>query len=457
MNVPARYLQNMQKLLGDEFDAYVASFSLPVKHGLRINLLKENVRSKVEGLPFVDKKIPFADRGYFIDAQAKASLHPYYAAGLYYLQEPSAMLPSDRLPIEEGDLVLDLCAAPGGKATDLLGKLNGSGILLANDISASRVQALLKNLELAGGTNYLVCAESPSKLATLYPETFDKILVDAPCSGEGMFRRDPSLIKDWESKGPAYYTGIQQEILRDAVSMLKPGGMLLYSTCTFSLEEDEDQILKLLAKHQELHPVPVAGGNGLASGFNGLGEALRVFPHKLDGEGHFLILLQKEDNADKHPSAYTSPMKSDGKGQLSAELKDFLSLMHGFADPERIVIKNGHVYLMPKGYERIYRPGIRFLRTGLLLGELDPKGHFKSDQALAMALKPSGFENVIRYELSDPLIEKYLRGETLPYEDGGRIGAKGDVLICVEDYPLGFAKINGNTLKNRLRPGFRRL
>ena len=260
-----------------------------------MNTLKLSPEEFLEFSPWKLSPVPWTKNGFYYDSQDRPSRHPAYFAGLYYLQEPSAMTPAAMLPVEPGDKVLDVCAAPGGKSTELAAKLKGEGLLVSNDISYSRARALLKNLELTGAANIAVVSEEPEKLAEVWPEFFDKILVDAPCSGEGMFRRDDDMVKDWTSRGPEYYSPIQRRILEQAVAMLKPGGMLLYSTCTFSRLEDEDNVNFLLESHPEMELVPfnLASVPGSADGI-GLNGCMRLFPHRMKGEGHFLALLRKK-------------------------------------------------------------------------------------------------------------------------------------------------------------------
>ncbi len=452
MDVPEQYMQKMQTLLGDGFRDYAASFSMPSHHGLRVNPLRKNACEKILRLPFLLGKIDYVENGYYVDPEGKPSAHPYYAAGLYYLQEPSAMLPADRLPVYQGDLILDLCAAPGGKSTALLAKLNGSGLLVANDISASRARPLVKNLELYGGTNYFVTAEDPKKLSGTYGQIFDKILVDAPCSGEGMFRRDPSLIRDWETRGPDYYAPLQKEILSEAVSMLRPGGMLLYSTCTFSTQENEEQILNLLEEYPQLHSVKIPARDGLCEGFLGLTDAVRAFPHKLKGEGHFLALLRKDGREDAQTDhGITSAAVKNAK--LPSELLCFLDGILHDINKDRILILQEQVYLMPEGYERIMRSTIRFLRTGLLLGSIK-NNRFKPSQALALSLHADDYRFVLNLPSEDERVKRYLRGETIPTDLPDETNGH-DILICADGYALGFGKKNGQQLKNGLNPAFR--
>ena len=452
MQLPEQYLQKIHELLGEESDAFTASFLMPANHALRVNTLKTTDERLLSLLGMCPEKVPFADHGYYADGDRKLSADPLYFAGLYYLQEPSAMLPAHFLPVSPGDLVLDLCAAPGGKSTQILSKLNGTGVLLSNDISASRAQALLKNLELTGAANYFVSAEDPHKLASVYGVLFDKILVDAPCSGEGMFRKDPALIKSWQERGPKYYAPLQEEILETAFSLLKPGGQLVYSTCTFSPLENEANILKLLEGHPDLHPVALPHEHGLSEGLMGLHEAVRAYPHRIRGEGHFVVLLQKDkrEAASPVPGSFVS---SDLR--LPDALRDYLSIERLQADENRILTLQDHVYLLPKGGEVLYRKGLRFLRTGLLLGSIDRHGRFKPDQALAMALCGDDLQRCVDLPAKDERVRRYLRGETVFVSDEECRVKTGDVLFCTHGFPLGFARTENGRLKNGLRPGWR--
>ncbi len=453
MNLPEQYVQNMQTLLGDEYQAYDTSFSMPAYRGMRPNLLRKDAEEKCAALPFSEEKIPFVKHGYYISEDARPAKHPYYAGGLYYLQEPSAMLPADRLPVHKGDLVLDLCAAPGGKATELLAKLGGSGLLLANDISASRAKALVKNLVMAGGRNFFVSVMEPLQLAETVGPVFDRILLDAPCSGEGMFRRDPALIKDWMEKGPSYYAPVQRHLLEAAVSLLKGGGSLMYSTCTFSTLENEANILDLLKTHPELHPVKIECSDGMSEGLMGLSQAARCFPHRMKGEGHFLCLLEKEKTDDSGVWQNMS-MRSEITWKLPDALEAFLQKIRFDIDRNRLIVQNHNVYYLPLGYEKFYRSSIRFLRTGILLGELDAKGRFRPDQAMAMTLQKDEFASVIDFDVEDERVMRYLRGESVFLEAHEQNNCNGDVLILTDNIPLGFAKAENGRLKNRLQPGF---
>ena len=253
MNLPVTFEEKMRGLLGGEMDAYLACYEEPRYYGLRVNTNKISVEEFRKICPFELRQIPWIENGFYYDGERLSpAKHPYYFAGLYYLQEPSAMTPANRLPVEPGDKVLDVCAAPGGKATELGARLCGKGLLVANDISSSRAKGLLKNIEVFGIGNVAVLCEEPGRLEGCFPEFFDKILIDAPCSGEGMFRKDKKMVKAWEEHGPEYFSNIQKSIVTQAAGMLKKGGMMLYSTCTFDSRENEEIIANLRKEYPEI-------------------------------------------------------------------------------------------------------------------------------------------------------------------------------------------------------------
>lgn len=450
MNLPEKYTEAMKELLGSEYDAYLESFQENRLFGLRVNNLKISTEDFLKISPFALTPIPWIENGFFYKEEEKPAKHPYYYAGLYYLQEPSAMTPANLLPVEEGDRILDMCAAPGGKSTELLSKLNHTGLLISNDISASRAKALLKNIELFGAENVVVTNEDPAKLQSLYPEYFDKILIDAPCSGEGMFRKDNKLIKAWEKNGPEFYGAIQREIILKGADMLKPGGVMMYSTCTFSKYEDEGTIQYLLENRPEMSVIPASDYEGFSHGFDGLSDCIRIFPHKMPGEGHFLALLKKSENADEidyRPDEYK-------KEKLAEELLEFLSMIKRPLNQNRIQMAQERAYLMPEGFHD--SRGLRKLRAGLLLGEVK-KNRFEPSQALAMALKMEEFSQVIQLSAEDVNVIKYLKGETLELSELGAQPHAGNGwnLVCVDGYPLGFGKLNQGTLKNKYHAGWR--
>lgn len=302
MQLPEKFLKTMEQILGEEYGAFLESFDGKRQFGLRVNTAKMKLEEFERIAPFHLSKIPWIADGYFYEEEDAPAKHPFYAAGLYYLQEPSAMTPASRLSVTPGERVLDLCAAPGGKATALGAKLQGEGLLVANDINNARAKALLRNLELFGISNAFVTNEPPHILAEHYPEYFDKIMVDAPCSGEGMFRKNPAVVEAWQEKGPEYFSRLQRDIILYAADMLRPGGRMLYSTCTFSPLENESVITHLLRERPEMEVIPMEDYEGFAEGLTAFdGEQFhescrlcrRIFPHRMAGEGHFLALLYK--------------------------------------------------------------------------------------------------------------------------------------------------------------------
>ena len=460
--LPEAFLLKMQELLGEEFGQYLESFKEEWKPGLRVNTLKLSPGELAELVPWNLEPVPWADNGFYYDGTLdgevlRPSKHPAYYAGLYYLQEPSAMTPAAMLPVVPGDRVLDLCAAPGGKSTELASKLKGRGMLVSNDISYSRARALLKNLELAGAANICVTSEAPEKLAGVWPEFFDKILVDAPCSGEGMFRRDEDMVKDWNEKGPEYYVPIQRQILSQAAAMLRPGGYMLYSTCTFSVEEDEENVAYVLEEfpQMQLCCLDLDKGPGACGGF-GLSGCMRLFPHRLKGEGHFLALMRKK-GGDDGGKEILPPMDPGTAGkrvravEKEEELDAFLRQSGAEWDYERIVIHQDNAYYLPEGLA--WNLPLRFLRTGLFLGELK-KGRFEPSQALAMSMKAGQFPNTVSFPGGDSRVLRYLKGETISLE-GDEGPVKGWCLAAMEGFPLGWAKGTGMSLKNKYYPGWR--
>lgn len=460
MKLPDSFEAKMKTLLKEEFDDYISCYEKPRFYGLRVNTGKISVEEFQEISPFPITPIPWIENGFYYDgAEVSPGKHPYYAAGLYYLQEPSAMTPANRLPILPGEKVLDLCAAPGGKATELGAKLKGEGLLIANDISSSRAKGLLKNLELFGIGNLMVLSEEPGKLVRYFPEYFHKILIDAPCSGEGMFRKDKKMIRAWEEHGPDYFAKIQKNILLQAAAMLRPGGMILYSTCTFDEKENEQAVAFLLKECPEFTIQPMEGYHGFSSGIpemadipmESLKETVRIFPHRLDGEGHYLALLKKEGAPEESEDAKRDKPKGR-KAEVPSELADFFQDVSWELQKDRLEIHGEKVYYMPSDVPDL--SGARFLRTGLLLGEWK-KRRFEPSQAFAMHLKKQDYKKTLDFRSSDERVLKYLKGETLEVSDLVSSSEKGWYLICVDGYPLGWGKLSSGTLKNKYLAGWR--
>lgn len=429
--LPDKFLNAMKSLLKDEYDDYLACFDSPQIHSLRVNTSKISVDRFKEIFPYNLEQVPWCKDGFYFD-DLSISKHPYYYAGLYYLQEASAMLPAEVLPIEEGDIVLDACAAPGGKSLKLLDKLNNTGLLISNDISISRANALLRNIERAGFSNYYVIAKDIIELEEHFPKYFDKILLDAPCSGEGMFRKDKALIESWKERDSEYFSPIQKRLIQACINMLKDGGKLVYSTCTFDVREDEEIIQYALDNNSNIKLLPIEKYDGFKDANDGYG--VKLFPHRIKGEGHYVCLLQKDGNSHK----------CESRVMAKTDISFINELNKRFYDGIFETINDCIYFLKP-----INTKGIRVLRSGLLLGK-ETKYGFEPSQQLAMNLKIKEYNNVLNLKSSDNLVEKYLKGETIETNSN----LNGMVLVCVDDCPLGFAKAKNGVLKNKIDKGW---
>lgn len=480
--LPQDYLNRMERQMGGQFGAFLASCDSQGYSGLRVNTGKIAAEEFCSRVPFQLSPVPWTKNGFYYDKEEPVTKHPYYYAGLYYIQEPSAMLPASRLPVQPGDIVLDLCAAPGGKATELSSLLQGSGLLVANDASASRAKALVKNLALWGAPNCCITGDTPQRLLEQFGCCFDKILVDAPCSGEGMFRRDSGLIDAWKERGPEYYAPLQKEILDCAVQMLKPGGMLAYSTCTFSQEENEEVVSELLSRYPELEMVQPELAGGFAPGSAPCEKSIRIWPHRVKGEGHFFALLGKrgpeeprqeisghvpcpaETVSDRASMAkYSSSQIRQDHSRIPEQIMDFLTLIPEHIWENTVYGQIGEQCFLLPPYHLPKR--LRYLRTGIMLGTLK-KGRFEPGQALAMLLREKDFPCVLNLPQSDGRTVRYLKGETLELtrDEEEKLsqsmkrmvpGVKGWTLICVDGFALGWGKYVEDTVRNKYYPGWR--
>lgn len=469
-DLPQSFLDSMKEILGEDYEAFLAGFDGQRQYGLRVNTLKMNLEEFERIAPFHLKKVPWISNGYFYEAEDAPAKHPFYSAGLYYLQEPSAMTPASRLKVQPGERVLDLCAAPGGKATELGAALQGEGLLVANDINTARARALLRNLELFGISNSFVTNEPPHVLAERFPEFFHKIMVDAPCSGEGMFRKNPAVVDSWQEKGPEYFSKLQREIIVQAADMLLPGGMMFYSTCTFSPLENEKTITHLLKERPDMEVIPMEDYEGFAEGLTSYrGEVFdescklcrRIWPHKMSGEGHFMALLHKKSGTQQQvqqtvsqSSIWWEKCKGLNKEQKAAA-KDFFSHVNIAYDGKRIDVRGDNLYYLPA--PKYDGRGLHFLRNGLFMGEFKKK-RFEPSQPFALALHAQDFDQVLDFPADDERLSRYLRGETLDVSDliAGEKKRKGWQLVMVAGHPLGFGKLVNNNLKNKYPAGWRK-
>ena len=461
--LPKAFVDNMKRMLGEDgFREYELSLGKGLRHALRVNTNKISVSDFISICPAELTPVPWCKNGFYYDEDSfQASKHPYYYAGLYYLQEPSAMLPASVLPVEEGDRVLDICAAPGGKSTELLQHIGRTGYLVSNDISASRAKALLKNLEVFGAENILITCESPDRISEAFPAYFDKILIDAPCSGEGMFRKSSAMISSWNEDRPSEFSDIQISILKEIVKALKPGGMILYSTCTFNSLEDERKVEYLLSLNDRFRLVPFETFEGFVPGNNEWGgtnipdidRTMHLFPHMVEGEGHYVALIGSEQDTDGEEYISTVPDHMIKKTKLTDEIKDFLGHMNKAYDKDRFELQGERLFYIPNGCPEA--AGLRILRRGVLFGE-QKKNRFEPSQALAMTFRPSDFDNSLILSADDVRINKYLHGETieLTSEEAGSL-TDGYILICVDGFSLGFGKLSKGVIKNKYLPGWR--
>lgn len=469
-DLPQSFLDSMKEILGEDYEAFLAGFDGQRQYGLRVNTLKMNLEEFERIAPFHLKKVPWISNGYFYEAEDVPAKHPFYSAGLYYLQEPSAMTPASRLKVQPGERVLDLCAAPGGKATELGAALQGEGLLVANDINTARARALLRNLELFGISNSFVTNEPPHVLAERFLEFFHKIMVDAPCSGEGMFRKNPAVVDSWQEKEPEYFSKLQREIIVQAADMLLPGGMMFYSTCTFSPLENEKTITHLLKERPDMEVIPMEDYEGFAEGLTSYrGEVFdescklcrRIWPHKMSGEGHFMALLHKKNGVQQQvqqtvsqSSIWWEKCKGLNKEQKAAA-EDFFSHVNIAYDEKRIDVRGDNLYYLPA--PKYDGRGLHFLRNGLFMGEFKKK-RFEPSQPFALALHAQDFDQVLDFPADDERLSRYLRGETLDVSDliAGEKKRKGWQLVMVAGHPLGFGKLVNNNLKNKYPAGWRK-
>ena len=428
--LPEAFLKRMQAQLGPEYEAFLNSLERPRAVALRFNPLKGERPS----LPFVGEPVPWEPEGVYYDPEARPGLHVYHEAGVYYLQEASAMAPVALLDPQPGEKVCDLCAAPGGKTTQIAGRMLGRGFLLCNEINPKRAKILSRNIERMAVANALVTNEHPENLAQRFSGFFDRVLVDAPCSGEGMFRKEEAAVTDWSEETVAMCARRQGEILHSAAKLVRPGGILVYSTCTFAPEEDEGAVAAFLAAHPEFSPKPVEAP-WFAPGENG---SFRMWPHKLLGEGHFAAVLRKSEGE-------TEEIPAENGEKLPKQWETFAKEL-GITLPHGKAVNFGQsLFWAPEELPNIQR--LKVLRPGLELGTVK-KDRFEPAHALALWLKSCA--NVQDYAADSDEIKAYLHGDVVPSR------VKGWCLVRADGYAIGWGKGDGTVLKNHYPKGLRR-
>ena len=427
--LPEAFLTRMEQQLGAEYPAFLQSLERPRAVALRQNPLK----GKRPDLPFVGEGVPWEPEGFYYDPDARPGLHPYHEAGVYYLQEASAMAPVALLDPQPGEKICDLCAAPGGKSTQIAGRLQGEGFLLCNEYSPNRAKILSRNIERMGIANALVTNETPQHLAQRLSGYFDRVLIDAPCSGEGMFRKEEAAVTDWSPETVQMCADRQAEILHAGADLVRPGGLLVYSTCTFAPEENELAVEKFLQTHPEFTPEAVDAPWFVST----RPGCYRMWPHKLLGEGHFADVLRKEGSAPRE-----EPTEEPGQ-KLPKEWEEFAKALDIRLPEGKAVLFGQSLYWVPDGMPSLR--GLKVERPGLELGVLK-KGRFEPSHALALWLKAC--KSVA--SLTEAEAYRYMAGEVIPSQ------LRGWTLMQLDGYSLGWGKGDGTWLKNHYPKGLRR-
>ena len=473
MELPASFVDYTRSLLGEEeYEKLAVALQQEPPVSIRFN--NEKWKMQDEGLSAVHSpfdRVPWSSEGVYLDERLTFTFDPLFHAGCFYVQEASSMFVEQALRqyIKEPAIMLDLCAAPGGKSTHARSVLPEGSLLVANEVIRNRSQVLAENLAKWGHPDVVVTNNDPADFSAL-PSFFDVILTDVPCSGEGMFRKNPAVVDSWQEKGPEYFSKLQREIIVQAADMLLPGGMMFYSTCTFSPLENEKTITHLLKERPDMEVIPMEDYEGFAEGLTSYrGEVFdescklcrRIWPHKMSGEGHFMALLHKKSGTQQQvqqtvsqSSIWWEKCKGLNKEQKAAA-EDFFSHVNIAYDGKRIDVRGDNLYYLPA--PKYDGRGLHFLRNGLFMGEFKKK-RFEPSQPFALALHAQDFDQVLDFPADDERLSRYLRGETLDVSDliAGEKKRKGWQLVMVAGHPLGFGKLVNNNLKNKYPAGWRK-
>ena len=441
------FFNKMKDILADRFDEYKALFDDEPYRAVRVNTLKISNKKLEQLMPDILRdKTPFCNEGYYIAGLTEhIGNHPLHHAGAFYVQEPSAMSAVEALDVKKGDRVLDLCAAPGSKSTQIAAKLDSTGLLWANEYVSSRANILLSNIERMGVKNAVVSNMDTKPLCKKLGGFFDKILVDAPCSGEGMFRKDRNAINEWNENAPAVCAKRQTEILENAKYALKPGGVLVYSTCTFSKEENEGVVENFLANNPEFELVDT----GCNFGTNTMKFAKRIYPFDR-GEGHFVAKMKKrEDNF--YSTDYVKPYSKLGTNKnTQALIKDFISDNFNAINSDNMTEQNSRIYILPEISLLPDFSGLKIIRAGVKFGEIK-KGRIEPCHHFATSMRNENFIRVVDLRLDDEKLMRFLRGEEIDCDKT----LKGYTVVSVEGLTLSFAKASNGRLKNKYPKGLR--
>ena len=458
--LPPLFLERMSRFLGNEYLAFAEALSHRPVQGLRVNTLKSSVEEFRKISPFpLGKVVPWCDSAFVLENEDRPGKHPYHLAGLYYLQDPSAMSAAVLLDPQPGERVLDLAAAPGGKTTQLASIMSGQGVLVANEIKTKRLNHLVVNVERWGAGNVVVTNETPERLADHFGAAFDRVIVDAPCSGEGMFRKDMGARLDWSKEMVTGCAIRQTNILRVAAHLVRSGGYLLYSTCTFAPEENEGVIAQFLQEHAnfEVEALPQLRGfvpgkpewleemAGYDKHKDDLHGAVRLFPHLVNGEGHFACILHRKNDKPDGRAYPWQPVKIPAQlfQTWQAFREEFLAVDF---PSERLRLQGDRLYYVPENVPEMR--GLRVTVPGVCLGNFK-KERFEPAHPLALVLRKGQAQNVLDLPSESRELGAYLRGESLPSD-----GALGWTLVTVDGWPLGWGKRVQGVVKNHYPKGW---
>jgi len=440
MKLPEKFIEAMKFLLKDEYFLFEASFEQASYQAVRRNSLKIDKAAFEAKLDFLGQQVAWCEESYYIDDETRPGKEIGYHCGLYYIQEPSASLPVSLLKPNPGEKILDLCASPGGKTTQIGAKMKNKGVLVANDISYSRLAPLKRNLQLFGITNSIISHETPDRLKLVFDGYFDKILIDAPCSGEGMFRRDEKTRKKYDGYAIEDFAIIQKQLLNQAKELLKPGGQMVYSTCTFTIKENEEVIQWFLSENSDFSIILpeeiLTLHNSISNGLEGMDNAVRIWPHKHRGEGHFAALLQHKGTSQSN-KAKLETTNSINISEVESFYKEI-----GLEKEEfyKVILQQNNRIMCIKDLPDTAQ--LKTIYKGLEVGFLK-NGRFLPSQSFAMALQADYVKEKVNISKNQPEALKYLKGETIPAE-----GSNGWKLVCIDDYPVGWGKLSDGMLKN---------
>ncbi len=459
MNFPQDFIRRMQPLLSEQWDAFTAAYDRPLRRGLRVNTGKIAVDRFLSLFPHPLTPAPFGKDCFYLDEELKAGADPLHHAGVYYMQEPSAACAATVLDAQPGERILDLCAAPGGKTIQIATALGDSGLLWSNEYVAARARVLAQNVERWGCRRSVVSNKDTGPLCEGLADFFDGVIVDAPCSGEGMFRKEPVALEQWSVDNIRLCATRQGEILDNAAKAVRPGGRLVYSTCTFAPEENECMVAAFLASHPDFELLPIDVDWGCAAfsfdavkGFcdletcdADLTRCRRIFPHQ-GGEGHFVALLRRRDEAATHTlDPYPLPKKDAHVDEAAALYADcFTDTPQG-----HFVTVGDKVRLLPPGLPDCQGLGVTV--AGIEVAAVC-KNRLEPCHAAFMATRAANCRRVLRLKADDPRVTAFLRGQEILCD-----GDKGWTAVAVEDAVVGFGKNAGGKLKNRYPKGLRLL